>query len=163
MLTETIAPEGYDTNKDPQFYVFSTSGATYPSSVTYDGTEYTLTVIDSGKISYDLYYGNVKATPTPEPTDTPTPTPSATPTEATPDGSSGGGSSDNNDSKPSATPTATPVATPATNKSSTSTSDKKTTSTGEAPSNTSAFAVVLIASSAALAVFGVRKRKPEKD
>ncbi len=164
MLTETIAPEGYDTNKDPQFYVFSTSGATYPSSVTYDGTAYTLTVIDSGKISYDLYYGNVKATPTPEPTDTPTPTPSATPTEATPDGSSGGGSSDNNDSKPSVTPTttptATPVATPATNKSSTSTSDKKTTSTGEAPSNTSAFAVVLIASSAALAVFGVRKRKP---
>lgn len=81
MLTETEAPTGYDRDASPRFIIFSENDAiTYPSSVTYNGSSYPVTVYAAARSSFDDYIGN-----TPVNTSTPAPTePANTPAASTP-------------------------------------------------------------------------------
>lgn len=61
MLTETKSPDGYDPDTTPRFYVFAGAGKTYPSTVSYNGSSYPLTVIDIDHTSLYEYIGNDQA------------------------------------------------------------------------------------------------------
>lgn len=63
MLVEDEAPQNYDKNEEPSFYAFSTSTLSNVTEITYDGKTYKLNLIDSSKVSLDLYYADNK-TPT---------------------------------------------------------------------------------------------------
>ncbi len=86
MVTETAAPAGYSLDETPHFIVFAeNSDSTYPSAVNYNGTSYSVQVIDKTRGSFDMYVGNAAVTATPTPTEAPaTPTPTETPATPTP-------------------------------------------------------------------------------
>ena len=71
MIVETSAPSGYELDSTPRFVIFSDSAsATYPSTVTYNGTTYSVEVISNTRASFDLYIGNAAEQPQePEPTE----------------------------------------------------------------------------------------------
>ena len=141
MLTETAAPDGYKKIETPSFYAFAASGSTLPSSIKYNGTNYTLNVIADNKISYDVYIANeaeVSGTSTPTTPATPSGNQSSTDPKTDPSGGNGGQGNSNSDgtNNPTTTPattsttTPTPTPTPSTVKTSDKT-DSKVTKTGE--------------------------------
>ncbi|MCQ2467652.1 MAG: hypothetical protein MJ166_09055 [Clostridia bacterium] len=108
MITETAAPEKYVKDDEPRFIVFADNSAKYPETITFDGEDYSLIIVNASKVSYDMYWENeVEPTTTPEPspsssvTPEPSPSPSVTPEPSpvvTP--------------TPTVTPEPTPVVTP---------------------------------------------------
>ena len=76
MIVETSAPSGYQLDSTPRFVIFSDSAsATYPSTVTYNGTTYSVEIISNTRASFDLYIGNAAEQPQePEPTEPTEPT-----------------------------------------------------------------------------------------
>ena len=89
MITETAAPSGYQLDGSPRFIIFSdSSSASYPSSVTYNGTTYSVEVISNTRASYDMYIANAETATNsqPEPTEPSEPTQTSetsAPTEST--------------------------------------------------------------------------------
>ena len=101
MITETDAPSGYQLDDAPRFIIFSeSSNSTYPSTVTYNGSTYSVEVISNTRASYDLYIANSEIvtgsnpqptqptetsapTETTQPSETSTPTQTAAPSETT--------------------------------------------------------------------------------
>ena len=75
MLTETLAPTGYELNEDIYFYAFADTNSTLPATVTYNGQTYTVTIIESDRVSRDVYFADEAAT-----VNIVDPTPPATPT-----------------------------------------------------------------------------------
>ena len=172
MLKEVSAPSGYAADSKPYFYVFETASKAAPTSVTYDGASYSVTVVSSTKISTNIYFSNEKAVPTTPPTDTPTPAPSTTtPTPVTTtspidtnEGGSGTGTDDEGKNRttpvsdpatvqsPSAVPTPTATPTPSANSGS-------TTKTGEAVTLYAPLAVLFFTVSSLLALVALNKRQ----
>ena len=62
MLTETLAPTGYELDENIYFYAFADTSSTIPSTVTYNGQTYTVTVIESDRASRDVYFADEAAT-----------------------------------------------------------------------------------------------------
>ena len=108
MLTETLAPSGYELDETIYFYAFADTNSSLPSTVTYSGQTYTVTVIDSDRVSRDVYFANDRASA--GITDPATPTvPSET---ASPEATAAPASSEPVQSAPSTAAAAAAVTTP---------------------------------------------------
>lgn len=90
MVEETQAPEGYELNAAPVFIIFSeSSSASYPSTVSYNGTVHPVIVVSNTRASYDLYLANDLAQTVPEedptePSESTEPAPSTSETTTAP-------------------------------------------------------------------------------
>lgn len=85
MLTETLAPTGYELDENIYFYAFADTGSSLPSTITYNGQTYTVTIIESDRVSRDVYFADeASAVNLVDPT-TPTaqPDPATAPSETT--------------------------------------------------------------------------------
>lgn len=58
MLTETLAPTGYELDENIYFYAFADTNSTLPATVTYNGHTYTVTIIESDRVSRDVYFAD---------------------------------------------------------------------------------------------------------
>ncbi|MCR5530208.1 MAG: hypothetical protein K6F49_13435 [Saccharofermentans sp.] len=168
MITETDAPSGYQLDDAPRFIIFSeSSNSTYPSTVTYNGSTYSVEVISNTRASYDLYIANseivtgsnpqpTQPTETSAPTETTQPSETSTPTQtAAPSETTAAPSATTTTTETTTTPSvdataATTAATTATEPSvdaSAATRPTTTTTTTTAPSETTAPAPSILGAS----------------
>ena len=144
MLRETTAPDGYEKDDTPAFYVFAEAGKTYPANVYFNDTSYALVVISADKISNNIYVANTKEK-TPDPSDPTDPTESSDPTEST-DPTTATDPTDPTESSSQSSQGSTPVAT-----------------TGELVSVFTVAGVVLVSGAviSALGYISLKKRKDQ--
>ena len=131
-FVETSAPDDYELDDTPFFVIFAeTSTSTYPSTVSYNGTDYPVMVVDFSHYSADKYVSNERTPVTPNPPAPTTPTTPSNPTTPTTPSTPGTPTTPSTPTEPTTSTTPATTADPTTAADPTTTSEPAATT--EAP------------------------------